>query len=76
MISFSSLWGFSERVSSKMSSPSSVSTARTVGFTNAHRSREVCSAPDRNRVTGSWLNSLSSSSDNPVAVTSANELIR
>ena len=50
MTSFSSLWGFSWMVSSKISTPSSLSTARTVGLTSAHRSREVCSAPDRNRV--------------------------
>lgn len=41
MISLSSLWGFSWMVSSKTSRPSSASRARTVGFTSAHRSREV-----------------------------------
>ena len=72
---FVSIWLYSS-VSSKTSTPSSLSCLRIVGLTAYHNSGEppvIC----RNRlVIWSWLSSPSSNSDSPVAVTLPKLLIR
>jgi len=63
----------------KISTPSSLCTDLTVRLTCCHKSLDVYSCADKNRVIWSWLTSPSTIADKPVAVAapkSAQQIVR